>query len=224
MNFEYSLDKPYCHLSPSLCTKFEPSSAKQFVEDNANCPKRDIPPLPLSTSIISHSLIKRRTRKNQNGKSRPRWCRNRLPYARPESPLRNRPGTRRSGGSEFRGWTGGRVCKGHFSRNQPHAPAYPPDPTSILTLILQDYGPVVLATAVTDSERRQVQILRELDAKRRAGPFWTGTKEDWARIDSMSGRNAVYNPFECANGSGKRGVKRQFKLVDLKTIKLGAFT
>ena len=81
----------------------------------------------------------------------------------------------------------------------------------------------MLAAAVTDSERRQVQILRELDAKRRAGPFWTGTKEDWARIDSMSGRNAVYNPFECANGSGKRGVKRQFKMVDLKTIKLGVF-
>ena len=68
-----------------------------------------------------------------------------------------------------------------------------------------------------------MQILRELDAKRHAGPFWTGTKEDWARIDSMSGKNAVYNPFECATGSGKRGVKRQFKMADLTKIKFGAF-
>lgn len=82
----------------------------------------------------------------------------------------------------------------------------------------QDYGPVVLAAPITETERRQVQILRELDAKRRAGPFWTGTKEDWARIEAVSGRNAVYDPFECAQ---KKSSKRAFRLADLATVKLG---
>ncbi len=77
-----------------------------------------------------------------------------------------------------------------------------------------------LAAPITESERRQIQILRELDAKRRAGPFWTGTKEDWARIEAASGRNAVYDPFECAQ---KKSSKRSFRLADLTTVKLGEF-
>ena len=89
---------------------------------------------------------------------------------------------------------------------------------SRLTLKFKDYGPVILAAPITNSERRQIQILRELDAKRRAGPFWTGTKEDWARIEAVSGRNAVYDPFECAQ---KKSSKRAFRLADLTKVKLG---
>lgn len=79
-----------------------------------------------------------------------------------------------------------------------------------------------MAAPITDSERRQVQIGRELDAKRRAGPFWTGTREDWAQIDAVSGNpGGNFDPFGDAQTYGKKHTKRPFKLADLSKVKLG---
>ena len=79
-----------------------------------------------------------------------------------------------------------------------------------------------MAAPITDQERREVQIYRELDAKRRAGPFWTGTREDWALIDAASGNpGGAFDPFEDAQTYGKKHTKRAFKLADLTKVKLG---
>ena len=77
-----------------------------------------------------------------------------------------------------------------------------------------------MAAPTTDNERRQVQIGRELQAKRRAGPFWTGTKEDWAKLDKDANMGSRYNPFEDAPTYGKKTMKKQFKLAPLSKIKL----
>ena len=97
-----------------------------------------------------------------------------------------------------------------------------PCPTQKLILMSsQDYGPVLPPTPISNSERRQVQIWRGLDAKRRAGPFWTGTKDDWVKVDALDLRNAsAIDPFEVA-ASRRGGGKRTFRMADLRTVKLG---
>ena len=100
-----------------------------------------------------------------------------------------------------------------------------PLPADTLAKLFQDYGPIHPSAPISDTERRQVQIWRELDAKRRAGPFWTGSKDDWVRIDSLSVRNAsaVVDPFEVA-ASRRGGGKRTFRMADLRRVKLGKFS
>jgi hypothetical protein len=104
-------------------------------------------------------------------------------------------------------------------------PLSTPIPTYALANFFQDYGPIHPSAPISDTEHRQVQIWRELDAKRRAGPFWTGTKDDWVRIDSLSVRNAsaVVDPFEVA-ASRRGGGKRMFRMADLRRVKLGKFS
>lgn len=82
-----------------------------------------------------------------------------------------------------------------------------------------------MSAPITDEERREVQIYRELDAKRRVGPFWTGTREDWAQIDATSGKSGEsHDPFENAQTYGKKHTKKTFKLADLSKVKLGEST
>lgn len=96
--------------------------------------------------------------------------------------------------------------------------------TCIQANVLRDFGEMFMAAPITDEERREVQIGREMDAKRRAGPFWTGTREDWAQIDAVSGNpGAKYDPFEDAQTYGKKHMKRPFKLADLSKVKLGRY-
>lgn len=70
---------------------------------------------------------------------------------------------------------------------------------------------------ITDRERRLVAIDRELQAKRRAGPFWTGTAADWAEI--VAQREGKFNPFEDAPTYGRKRTKKQFQLPDLKKVR-----
>ena len=80
---------------------------------------------------------------------------------------------------------------------------------------------MVMAAPATDDERREVQLWRELDAKRRAGPFWTGTRDDWAQLDAGNGiLDMKSDPFENAQTYGKKHTKRAFKMADLSKVKL----
>ncbi len=75
---------------------------------------------------------------------------------------------------------------------------------------------------ITDDERALVQIERELDAQRRAGPFWTGTKEQWMQFESQSGKMGEgFDAFEDASTYGRRSAKRSWRPADLSRIKLG---
>ena len=75
-----------------------------------------------------------------------------------------------------------------------------------------------MATPITEDERRGVQLDREIQAKRRAGPFWTGTREEWAEIEARSG--GEFNPFEGVPTYGKKRTKKPFQLANLKRIKV----
>lgn len=75
-----------------------------------------------------------------------------------------------------------------------------------------------MAAPITAEEREGVQIEREIQAKRRAGPFWTGTQDEWAEIDTRSGGN--FNPFDGVVTYGKKRVRKPFQLANLKRIKV----
>jgi len=71
---------------------------------------------------------------------------------------------------------------------------------------------------VTDEEHRGVRMERDLQAKRRAGPFWTGTREEWAEIDAQTGGG--YNPFDGSATYSKKRAKKPFRQANLKRIKV----
>lgn len=75
-----------------------------------------------------------------------------------------------------------------------------------------------MAAPITDAERRGVQLEREIQAKRRAGPFWTGTREDWARMETSLGH--AFDAFDAVPTYGKKRAKKPFKLANLKRIKV----
>lgn len=74
-----------------------------------------------------------------------------------------------------------------------------------------------MSAPITDEERKGVQIERDIQAKRRAGPFWTGSKEQWAEIDGKKEGN--FNAFEDAPTYGNKRKKKGFQLVDMKKVK-----
>ena len=75
----------------------------------------------------------------------------------------------------------------------------------------------------TAEERAMMKFERTLNAQRRAGPFWTGSREQWAQFDAQSNKTvaATYDPFEDAATYGKRNLKRPWKPANLSRIKLG---
>ena len=78
----------------------------------------------------------------------------------------------------------------------------------------------IMSAPITDDERRGVQIQRDMQARRQAGPFWTGTKADWAEIDAKRGESGGHDPFEDVNTYGKKRKRDSFKLADLSKVKL----
>jgi hypothetical protein len=69
-----------------------------------------------------------------------------------------------------------------------------------------------------------IQIQRSMDAQRRAGPFWTGTKDQWAQFESQGGKlTETFDPFEDASTYGRKNAKRAWRPADLSKIKLGKF-
>lgn len=75
---------------------------------------------------------------------------------------------------------------------------------------------------ITDDERSLVQIERDMLSQRRAGPFWTGSKAQWAEYEAQSGRmTANVDAFDSVMSYGKRNLKRAWRPTDLSKIKLG---
>ena len=88
--------------------------------------------------------------------------------------------------------------------------------------MIQDFGPMILPAPIADWERAQIRIKRDLQAKRRQGPWWTGTKEDWKRISSEGSKDSIPDPFEAGARSYavRKGGKRSFQLANLKELKM----
>lgn len=81
---------------------------------------------------------------------------------------------------------------------------------------------MILPAPVADWERAQIRIKRDLQTKRREGPWWTGTKEDWKRISSERSKESVPDPFEAGARSyaARKGSKRSFQLANLDKVKM----
>lgn len=75
-----------------------------------------------------------------------------------------------------------------------------------------------MSAPITDAERRGVQMEREIQAKRRAGPFWTGTRGEWAHLEATTG--GTFDAFDAVPTYGKKRAKKPFKLANLKRIKV----
>ena len=75
-----------------------------------------------------------------------------------------------------------------------------------------------MAAPLTDEERRELQIERDFQAKRQAGPFWSGSREEWEEVDAKKGGN--FNPFEDAETYGKKRRKKPFQLANFKKVKV----
>ncbi|KAK3703131.1 DNA-directed RNA polymerase III subunit C31 [Vermiconidia calcicola] len=87
--------------------------------------------------------------------------------------------------------------------------------------IFPDFGEMIMAASVTEDEREEVRIGREMDAQRRAGPFWSGTWEQWAQYDAAyakAGENC--DPFGGAATYGKRHMTKMWKPPDFTKVKL----
>ncbi len=88
-----------------------------------------------------------------------------------------------------------------------------------LSNTVQKLPEYIVAAPVTDEERKRVQSYRRMQAKRRAGPFWTGSREQWAEIDSKTGSSL--SAFEnAATYSNRKRKAKPFKLPNLKKVKV----
>ena len=70
----------------------------------------------------------------------------------------------------------------------------------------------------SSDEKREVAMMREMREKRRAGPFWTGSKEQWAKVDA-AGEKRNFDMFGGAETYGNKSRKKPFQLADLKKVK-----
>lgn len=82
---------------------------------------------------------------------------------------------------------------------------------------------MIFPAPITDDERAIVAIERSMKAQRRAGPFWTGSKEQWAQYDAQNNIpvDGFFNPFENVATYGRKNLKRPWRPADLSRIKLG---
>ncbi|KAK5128466.1 hypothetical protein LTR85_003134 [Meristemomyces frigidus] len=83
-------------------------------------------------------------------------------------------------------------------------------------------GGVPRAPPVTASERRRVNLYREMIAKKHAGPSYTGPKGSLRALCGTKRSAADFNPFEDQPTYGKKYEPKEFKLPDPKKRKWAA--
>lgn len=80
---------------------------------------------------------------------------------------------------------------------------------------------MIMAAPVTDKEREEIRIGREMDAQRRAGPFWTGTKQQIAEYEASLGKGGEgFDAFNGAATYGNKHTKALWQPPNLKKVKL----
>ena len=81
----------------------------------------------------------------------------------------------------------------------------------------------VMPTPLTARERQHVRIERRIRAKRRAGPFWTGSKAETEAYEATrKGRSvATFDPFDDVPTYGRKRTKPLFKPRPLSQARLG---
>ncbi|KAK5169649.1 DNA-directed RNA polymerase III subunit C31 [Saxophila tyrrhenica] len=88
--------------------------------------------------------------------------------------------------------------------------------------IFPNFGEMIFPAPITRFERAIVQLDRATTARRRAGPFWTGNKDQWAQYEAKTDGpvRGHYNAFEDAATYSRRLMKKRWRPADLTEIKL----
>ncbi|KAF2487942.1 hypothetical protein BDY17DRAFT_21500 [Neohortaea acidophila] len=109
-----------------------------------------------------------------------------------------------------------RKISSRFARTVP----FPTHERPTISNSRQDVLSPIPSAPITAREHRAVVLQREIQARRHAGPFWTGTMEQWAEIDTHSGGQV--NAFDggVVATYGRKRVRKPFTLPSLKKVKV----